>query len=341
MKKFISLSFSLFLAAGMVLISCDKRDSGTNNSGDTVDIGYCVNDTTNPFLGWLTTTVQKLAAEDGVNIQIADASNNSAKQLEQIENFIAMKVKVIAMYPVDPNNVQDVIKRAQSQGIKIMVSGNDTGVQDFMMNIDQYACGKSIAELGIEWILKTFTSDGNPDSLPAGGKKLKVIVIKDTVTIDAKNRSDGIVDGLNEFGKLNVVISPTETQQTAQAMAIMENIWQQNNDAVACFTYNGSAAVGVNEYIMGQVNLDKSKFGVFTGDWSEEFQTLIDASPENKSVIRATMRIAGPQINGEPVPLEDATWIFMKDLYEGKMSYGKAIYDAMAKAYPQAAEGKR
>jgi ABC-type sugar transport system substrate-binding protein len=321
----------LFLSLGTTFAK-----GGQQSAAGKVDIAYLIPDSTNPFVGWLTTTVQKLARDEGINIQIADAANNPARQIEQIENFIAMKVKTIVLMPVDPNNVQDVIKRAQSQGIKVMVAGTDTGVQDFMMNIDQYACGESISDLAIEWILKTFTADGRPESLPSGADKLKVIVIKDTETIDAKNRSDGIVNRLNEFGKLNVVIASGETMLTAPAMAIMENMWQQNSDAVAVVTYNASAAVGVNEYVMSQVNVDKARFGVFTGDWSEEYQTLMNASIENKSLARGTMNIAGPKINGEFVPLEQATWIFIKDLYEGKMSYGKAAYDAVAKTYPKA-----
>jgi ABC-type sugar transport system substrate-binding protein len=161
-------------------------------------------------------------------------------------------------------------------------------------------------------------------------------VIKDTETIDAKNRSDGIVNRLNEFGRLNVVIAAGETMVMTQAMNIMENSWQQNSDAVAVCTYNANAAVGVNEYIMSQVNVNKARFGVFTGDWSEEYQALMNTSLQNQSVVRGTMNIAGPQINGEAVALETATWLFIKDLYEGKMSYGKAAYDAVAPAYPKA-----
>ncbi len=320
--------------AALGLTPLSAADKAYNPS--VVDIAYCVPNTTNPFVGWLTTSVQKLAKDDGYNIQIADAGSNSAKQLEQMENFIAMRVKAIDLMPVDPNNVQDVIKRAQKVGIKVMVAGTDTGVQDFMMNIDQFACGQSIADLGIEWILKTFAKDSKPESLPTGAKKLKVIVIKDTETLDAKNRSDGIMKRLQDFGKLNIVVAAGETMLMAQAMNIMENTWQQNSDAVAALTYNADAAVGVNEYVMSQVKVDKSRFGVFTGDWSDEYQTLMDASLQGKSVARGTMRIAGPRIDGKSVPLEQATWLFLKDLYLGKSTYGKAAYDAVAKAYPAA-----
>ena len=325
---------TIILAAILVLCSVSPIFAGGRRQTSSVDIAYCVPDTTNPFVGWLTTEVQKLAQADGYNIQIADANNNPTRQIEQVENFIAMKVKVIALMPVDPNNVQDVIRRAQAQGIKVFVAGTDTGVQDFMMNLDQFAFGQGAVEMGIEWILKTFTSDGNPNSLPTGANRLKVIVIKCTETIDARNRSDGIIAKLNEFGRFNVVVAAGETMVMTQALSIMENTWQQNSDAVAVFTYNANAAVGVNEYIMGQVGVDKSKFGVFTGDWSEEYQELMNASLQNRSVARGTMRIAGPQINGRPVPLPEGTWVFMKDLADGKMSYGKAAFDSFAKAYP-------
>jgi ribose transport system substrate-binding protein len=329
MKRLGFVFLTLLLVGLSPLAAADKVFNPS-----VVDIAYCVPDTTNPFLSWLTSSVQKLAKDEGYNVQIADAAGNPAKQLEQVENFIAMKVKVINLMPVDPNNVQDVIKRAQKQGIRVMVAGTDTGVQDFMMNIDQYGCGRSIADLGIDWILKTFTTDGRPASLPTGSKKLKVIVIKVTSTIDSKNRSEGIVDRLNEFGKLNVVIAAGESMETAPAMAIMENAWQKNSDAVAVFTYNSGAAVGVNEYVMGQIKVDKAKFGVFTGDWSEQYQELMNASLKKQSVARGTMRIAGPMLNGKLLPLEQATWTFIKDLYAGKLSYGKVVYDALTKAYP-------
>jgi len=332
-KNLVKYCF-IVLAAVLVLCAVSPVFAGGRQQSRNVDVAYCVPDTTNPFVGWLTTEVQKLAQADGYNIQIADANNNPSRQIEQVENFIAMKVKTIALMPVDPNNVTDVIRRAQAQGIRVFVAGTDTGVQDFMMNVDQYAFGQGCAEMGIDWIVKTFTNDGNPNSLPAGANKPKVIVIRDTETIDATNRSKGIVDKLNEFGRLNVVIAAGETMVTTQAMNIMENTWQQNSDAVAVFTYNASAAVGVNEYIMGQVGVDKSKFGVFTEDWSEEYQELMNASLQNRSVARGTIRITGPQINGQPIPLPEGTWIFMKDLTDGKMSYGKVAFDSFAKAYP-------
>lgn len=302
-------------------------------SAFAVDIGYCVPDTTNPFLGWLTTEVKKLADAEGIKLQIADAGLSVSKQIEQIENFIAMKVKVLDIMPIDPNNVQAVIQKAQKAGIKVLVAGTDTTYYDVMMNMNQYNCGEQISEMGIEWLIRTFSSDGKESGMPAGSAKKKVLVLKATETVDMNNRSKGLIDKITTWGKVNVVVATAEAKSTAAATAIMENMWQQNKDAVAVLCYNADAALGVNEYIMGQAGVNKSRFGVFAGDWSPPIQEIIDNSASNKSVFRGTMQIVGPKMQGKQVPLEIATWTILRGLYKGTWNQGKSIEDTIQKAY--------
>lgn len=304
-------------------------------SAATVDIGFSVPDTTNPFLGWLTNEVKTLAEADGRRLEIADAGMSPVKQMEQIENFIAMQVKVIDILPVDPNNVQEIIQRAQAQGIKVLVQGTDTTYYDVMMNIDQYDCGKQFAEMAIDWVTKTFSSDGTEAGLPSPGPK--IIVIPATDTIDAKNRTQGAIDTLTKWGKATLVVSPTEARTTAGGTSVMETLWLQNPDTACVVTYNADTAMGINEYMMGQAGLDRAKFGIFTGDWSPPVQETIDASAAGNSVFRGTIQIVGPTLNGKPTPLPVATYTIMDDLADGKVSYGKWIKDAIAKAHPKTA----
>lgn len=330
MKKFLCMILGLALIFSLTACSTPgpapasgAAGSESTQAGSAIDIGYCVPDTTNPFLGWLTTEVAKLAEADGKKVQIADAGNSAAKQIEQIENFIAMKVKVIDIMPIDPNNVQEAIKKAQAAGIKVLVAGTDTGIYDVMMNMNQYNCGEQIAEMAIEWIGKTFPAD----------KKVNVLVLKCTETVDMTNRSNGIIDKMNAWGKADVVVATAEARTTAAATAVMENMWQQNSDAVAVLCYNADGAIGVNEYIMGQSQVDRAKFGVFAGDWSPPIQEVLDSSIKNESVFRGTMQIVGPKINNEQVPLEQATYRIMKGLTEGNYDLGKVIEDSITKAY--------
>jgi ABC-type sugar transport system substrate-binding protein len=328
MKKSIGLLIVLAMCFGTMAFAA----GGSEGRAPGIDIGYSIPDTTNPFLGWLTTEVKKLADADGIRLQIADAGNSGAKQIEQIENFIAMKVKVIDIMPIDPNNVQAVIQKAQSQGIKVLVAGTDTTYYDVMMNMNQFHCGEMIAEMAIDWIVKTYSKDGTEAGLPSDKKK--VIVLKCTETVDMTQRSEGMLAKMKAWGKADVVVATAEARTTAAATAVMENMWQQNSDAVAVLCYNADGGLGVNEYIMGQVGVDKSRFGVFAGDWSPPIQEIIDNSASNKSVFRGTIQIVGPKINNQQMPLEQATYMLLKDLYEGKLSYGKVIEDSITKAYP-------
>lgn len=337
MKKLMSVLLCLCMI--FTLAACaNTQNSGEptgeqdNKNDSRVDIGYSVPDTTNPFVGWLTNEVKKLAEQDGLTVQIADSASNSTKQIEQIENFIAMKVKTLAIMPVDPNSMPDIIKKAQSQGIKVLVAGTDTGVYDVMMNTDQYNIGEQIAEMGIEWLLNTFSTDGTPEGLT---KKPKVIIIKYTQTIDGKNRSMGIIDTMQKWGYADVVVSQTESITSAEATNVMQNMWQQNSDAVLVLTYNADSAMGVNEYLMGLQGLDKSKIAVFSGDSSDPIVETINRSVNNESVFRGTIGIIGPTIDGELVDLPVATYNALKGLCEGKLVYGSKIVDSVAKIYPE------
>lgn len=331
MKRKILAAVSILLLAAVTVFAGGVQEGKEGG----LDVGYSIPDTTNPFLGWLTTAVQEHAEADGLSVQVADANNNPVKQLEQIENFIAMNAKVIAIMPIDPNNVQSVIKRAREKGIKVLVAGTDTGVYDVMMNMDQYNCGEQISEMAIDWMIDTFSSDGTAAGLPAGNEKKKVIVMKCTETLDMTNRSNGILDKIEEWGYVDVITATAEARTTAAAAAVMENMWQQNSDAAAVLCYNADGALGVNEYIMGQPGIDKSRFGVFAGDWSPPIQEVLDLSKENKSVFRGTMQIVGPKLNGKQVELDIATYTLLKDLVEGKLSYGSVIEDSIQKAYAQ------
>lgn len=204
-----------------------------------------------------------------------------------------------------------------------------------MQNIDQYDAGKQAAEMGMDWMTRTFSTNGTVDGIPKGADAPKVIVVPATDTIDAKRRSQGMIDAINGWGHASVVISPTEARSTAQGSSVMETLMLQNPDANAVLTYNADTAMGVNEFIMGRSQTDKSKFGVFSGDWSPPVQETINMSLDNEAVFRGTIRVVGPELDGAAADLPVATFKIMKGLSEGKTPYGKWVRDVIAKAGPE------
>ncbi|NLN06181.1 MAG: sugar ABC transporter substrate-binding protein [Firmicutes bacterium] len=292
-----------------------------------VEIGICVPDSANPFVGWLASAVKEQAAQDGINVQVADAGNNPVRQLEQIENFIAMKVKSLAIMPIDPGNVQPAIEKAQQQGIKVLVIGTDTSRYDVMMYMDQYLAGKMVAEMGIEWLEKNIL----PTLSGRESKKPKTINISATTTVDLTNRSQGMIDKMQEWGKAEVIVAPVEAQATAAAVKILENMWQKNSDAVLLLCYDADAALGVNEYLLWQSGINRAALAIFAADWSPQIQEVLNASVDNKSLFRGSIQVVGPVIQGRQIPFAEATYRILKGFVHGNYAWGFKIFNMIEK----------
>ncbi|PHR86546.1 MAG: rhizopine-binding protein [Blastopirellula sp.] len=73
------------------------------------------------FLTVLRNGIQKLAdGKDGVDVQIEDAQNDVAKQLDQINNFIASGVDAIIVNPVDTSATQAMSDVAAAAGVPLV-----------------------------------------------------------------------------------------------------------------------------------------------------------------------------------------------------------------------------
>lgn len=72
------------------------------------------------FLTVLRNGIQSYADENGVGVQIEDAQNDVAKQLDQINNFIASGVDAIVVNPVDTSATQAMTDAAAAAGVPLV-----------------------------------------------------------------------------------------------------------------------------------------------------------------------------------------------------------------------------
>lgn len=269
-----------------------------------------MNDMSNPFISSVGTGIEDAAKKDGNATQLADAAGNSQTQITQIENFITMKVDAIFIFAVDPTALTDVVAKAKAAGIKILTAGGSVEGADLVMNVDQAEWGKHSAKMFNTWATTTFGAD-------AKGKK--VLVLKVTDTDQAALRSNGIEEQLKADGYTTVAAS-TECKTAADGQTAVENLWQQNSDAIGIVSYDADAASGANEFIMSQNGVDKAKFGIFACDTSDEIKKLIDQSKDNSSVFRGTVGIGGPTIDGSVGELPAGTYLLLTRLVKGEDS---------------------
>jgi inositol transport system substrate-binding protein len=64
--------------------------------------------------------IETAGTMDGVNLQVEDAQNDVAKQLDQINNFIASGVKAIIVNPVDTSATQAMTDAAAAAGVPLV-----------------------------------------------------------------------------------------------------------------------------------------------------------------------------------------------------------------------------
>lgn len=91
---------------------------GTSAMAQTVGVSMALFD--DNFLTVLRNGIQKYADEKGVKVQIEDAGNDVAKQLDQIKNFAASGVDAIIVNPVDTSATQAMSDAAAAANIPLV-----------------------------------------------------------------------------------------------------------------------------------------------------------------------------------------------------------------------------
>lgn len=291
------------------------NSTSTKTSTDTASkkklVGYCIPDTSEPFLANLSNSVKELFAKDGVEVQIANAAGDANTQISQIENFAAMKANLIIVMAVDPTSVADAIRKAQKAGCKVLVAGSDTGVYDAIMYTDQYQDGKLMAQMAADFIAKKY-----PNAAP---KSVEVALFESRDTPEASRRCDGMeqITKLSPAAKVVKIVGGIKN--TAEAQAAAENLFETNPNVKVILCYNSGGAIGVNAYAMmpGSKVTDKSGFAVFASDLDPQSKQAVIDSANNKSVVRGivkfgskdlagdTYRLASKMINGQPFAIKN------------------------------------
>ncbi|MEN9891957.1 MAG: hypothetical protein RLY78_2252 [Pseudomonadota bacterium] len=169
-------------------------------------------------------------ADAAVDVKFADANNDVTRQLDQIDNFIAQKVKAIVVVPVDYEGITPGIERANKAGIPVVT-----------LNI-QAKGGKS-----------TFVGSKNIDAgrmqgefmakaLPQGAK---VLYLQGTPGLyHSMEREQGFMAALKARKDVNVLSSLSGNYSRAEGMKITEDWVQRYPKFDAIVAANDQMALG-------------------------------------------------------------------------------------------------
>ena len=222
-----SILFGFLLAFFLSACSSDsKQDSKT--------IGLAISTLNNPFFVNLAKGAEEEAKKLNVKLAVVNASDDSAKQSNDIEDLIAKKVSVIIVNPVDSDAIAPVIKDALKANIPVIaldraVNGVEVTSQIISDNVEG-------ATMAAKYLVELVGKDSKVAEL--------IGIPGASATIDRGKGFHLVADK-----ELSVVAIQSANFNRAQGLSFMENILQANPDIKGVFAHNDEMALGALEAI--------------------------------------------------------------------------------------------
>lgn len=318
MKKIISIVL-LVVLMGAVFAGCSMTPStapasgsptagGTAASAPAADgnfkVGITIQSLENSYWAGVFGEVEKLLKDKGWEYTILSCNDNSATQIQQLENFINNKVDMIMVHPSDPNALEDYLKKAREAGIKVMCWDDEMTNTDLNWVLDNAELGYSIGNAAATFINEKYTED----------KKAKVAVMNYPQTPILLDRENGILKALEEkaVGKYEIVAQQPAIDAAA-GLANMETILQANPDTTIVCSIGAGGDIGANEAFMTKFSGKiPDNVGIFSADATQQQLESIEKGEasrasvgfegSNKKTAEAVVALYEKLLKGESFP---------------------------------------
>lgn len=245
MKKIIKrLSFLLLAVFVLAACSIEGEDKGkteeksTETSVETKEGGYKIgvslSTLNNPFFVSIREGIEEKAKEEGAEVVISDAQNDSSVQSNQIEDLITQKVDLIIINPVDSTAISSSVQKANEANIPVICvdRGSEDGEVLSLVASNNVEGGKMAGEFILEKV----------------GENAEVIQLEGIPGASStRERGQGFEEATKD--KINLVASQPANFDRAEGLTVMENLLQAQPDVKAVFCQNDEMALGASEAI--------------------------------------------------------------------------------------------
>lgn len=195
------------------------------------------------FLTVLRNGIQELADETAdVDVQIEDAQNDVARQLDQINNFIASGVDAIVVNPVDTSATQAMTQAAESAGVPLVYVNRQPINVDTLPDNQAFVASNEIESGTLETfeICKILRSQGK------GGGARAYLMMGELSNQAAVQRTKDVDDilGTDMCNFIEIVDRQTANWSREQATSLMTNWMSSGEEFDAVIANNDEMAIG-------------------------------------------------------------------------------------------------
>jgi len=236
---------------------------------------------------------------DGVNLQVEDAQNDVAKQLDQIKNFVASGVDAIIVNPVDTSATQAMSDAAAAGKIPLVYVNREPVNVDSLPDNQAFVASneKDSGTLETKEVCRLFKE--------AGKTEANVYVIMGELSNQAAVQRTADIDDViatPECSFIKIIDKQTSNWQRDQAQNLMTN-WLStgakfdgviaNNDESAIGAIQAMKAAGIDmkEVVVGGVDATQDALAAMqAGDL--DATVFQDAAGQGKGSVDAALKLA-------------------------------------------------
>lgn len=179
---------------------------------------------------------------DGVDIQVEDAQNDVAKQLDQINNFIASGVDAIIVNPVDTSATVAMTAAAASAGVPLVYVNRQPINMDTLPDNQAFVASNEIESGTLEAfeICKILRAQGK------GGGARAYVLMGELSNQAAVQRTKDVEDilAIDMCNFIEVIDQQTANWSREQAQNLMTNWLSSGEPFDAVFANNDEMAIG-------------------------------------------------------------------------------------------------
>ena len=202
------------LALTMVLMAaCSTEQPGSTSETETKDgdyeIGLSISTLNNPFFVALKEGAEEQANEMDATLTVADAQNDAAKQVNDVEDMIQKGMDLILINPTDSEAVGAAVQAANDAGIPVITVDRNAETGDVVAHVasDNVGGGQLAGDYMVELV----------------GEGQKVVELEGIPGASAtRDRGQGFNEAID--GKLEVVAKQSANFDRAEGLTVMENI---------------------------------------------------------------------------------------------------------------------
>ncbi|MDC7239701.1 MAG: sugar ABC transporter substrate-binding protein [Spirochaetales bacterium] len=270
MKKIIIVLLAL-------AVSFSAYATGQMEDDGVYRVGITIQSLENSYWAGVFGEVEDLMKAKGWNYTILSCKDNSATQIQQIENFITNDVDLIMVHPSDPNALEDYLAAAREQGIKVMCWDDKMTNTDVNWVLDNTKLGYTIGTAAAEFINEHYTTSS----------QAKIAVMNYPQTPILLERETGILNALKELspGKFEVV-AQQPALDAATALSNMESIFQAHPDVTVVCSIGAGGDIGANEAFMSRTGGKiPANVGIFSADATQQqLESIVNGEASRASV---------------------------------------------------------